>query len=73
MMPKKPKACSSNEILKILGIYLTMRCNDSKRSNDMMCMEPNGLVPSYKWHCAFTSVACSLCTHIIVGEMLTSM
>ena len=26
---------------KILGIDLTMRCIDSKRSNDMICMEPN--------------------------------
>ena len=41
MMPKKPKACSSIEISKISGIDLTMRCNDSKRSNDMMYMEPN--------------------------------
>ena len=40
MMPKKPKACSSIEISKILGIDLTMRCIDSKRSNDMMYMEP---------------------------------
>ena len=41
MIPKKPKACSSIEISKILGIDLTMRCNDSKRSNDMMYMESN--------------------------------
>ena len=41
MMPKKPKACSLIEISKISGIDLTMRCTDSKRSNDMMYMEPN--------------------------------
>ena len=41
MMPKKPKACSSNEISKISGIDLTMRCINSKRSNDMMSMQPN--------------------------------
>ena len=47
MMPKKPKACSSIEISKISGIDLTMRCNDSKRSNDMMYMEPNEKLQSY--------------------------
>ena len=41
MMSEKPNACSSIEISKILGIDLTMRCIDSKRSNDMMYMEPN--------------------------------
>ena len=47
MMPKKPKACSSIEISKISGIDLTMRCNDSKRSNDMMYMEPNEKLQSF--------------------------
>ena len=41
MMPKKPKANSSIEISKISGIDLTMRCINSKRSNDMIYMEPN--------------------------------
>ena len=45
-MPKKPKA-SSIEISKISGIDLTMRCIDSKRSNDMMYMEPNEKLQSY--------------------------
>ena len=27
------------------------------------------LVSLYLWLCAFTSIACSLCTHIIVGEI----
>ena len=43
-MPKKPKAFPSIKISKILGIDLTMRCNDSKRSNDMMYMEPNEML-----------------------------
>ena len=47
MMPKKPKACTSIEISKILGIDLTMRCIDSKRSNDMMYMEPNEKLHSF--------------------------
>ena len=47
MMPKKPKAYSSIEISKILDIDLTIRCNDSKRSNDMMYMEPNEKLLSY--------------------------
>ena len=41
MMPKKPKACSSIEMSKILGINFIMRCYDSKRSNVMKNMEPN--------------------------------
>ena len=40
-MPKKQKACSSNEISKISGIDLTMRYFDSKRSNFMMNMKLN--------------------------------
>ena len=39
-MPKKPKT-HQIEISKISGFDLTMRCIDSKRSNDMMYMEPN--------------------------------
>ena len=35
------------EILKISGIDLTMRCFDSKRSNDMMYIEPNEKLQSY--------------------------
>ena len=41
MLPKKQKACPSIEMSKILGINLTMRCYDSKRSNVMKNMEPN--------------------------------
>ena len=40
-MPKEPKANSSNWNIKISGIDLTMICFDSKRSNDMIYMEPN--------------------------------
>ena len=47
MMSKKPKASSSTEISKISGIDLTMRCIDSKRSNDMMYMEPNEKLQNY--------------------------
>ena len=47
MMPKKPMACPSIEILKILGINLTMRYYDSKRSNVMKYMEPNEKLQSY--------------------------
>ena len=47
MIPKKPKACSSNEISKISGFNLTMRCFDSKRSNVMMNMKPNEKLQSY--------------------------
>ena len=31
-----------------------------------------GLVPSYLWHSAFTSLACFVCTYIFVGEILKS-
>ena len=31
------------------------------------------LIPLYKWLCASMSIACFLCTHIIVGEILKSM
>ena len=47
MMSKKPKASSSIEISKISGIDLTMRFIDSKRSNDIMYMEPNEKIQSY--------------------------
>ena len=47
MMPKKSKANSSIEISKISSIDLTMRCIDSKRSNDMMYMEPNEKLQGY--------------------------
>ena len=47
MMPKKPKANSSIEISKISGIDLTMRCIESKRSNDMLYMEPNEKLQSF--------------------------
>ena len=46
-MPKKPKANSSIEVSKISGIDFTMRCIDSKRSNDFMYMEPNEKLQSY--------------------------
>ena len=46
-IPKKPKACPSIEMSKILGINLTMRCYDSKRSNVMKNMEPNEKLQSY--------------------------
>ena len=32
-----------------------------------------GLVPSYSWHSAFTSLACFVCTYIFVGEILKTM
>ena len=35
------------EISKISGIDLTIICNDSKRSNDMMYIEPNEKLQSY--------------------------
>ena len=47
MMPKEPKAYSSIEISKISNIDLKMRCNDSKRSNDMMYMELNEKLQSF--------------------------
>ena len=47
MLPKKPKACPSIEISKILGINLTMRRYDSKRSNVMKNMKPNEKFQSY--------------------------
>ena len=47
MMPKKPKACPSIEIIKILGINLTTRRYDSKRSNVMKNMKPNEKFQSY--------------------------
>ena len=31
-----------------------------------------GLVPSYSWHSAFTSLACFVCTYIFMGEILKS-
>ena len=48
MMPKKPKSNTSIKISKISGIDLTMRCFDSKSSNDMMYMEPNEKFQSYQ-------------------------
>ena len=47
MLPKKPKAYPSIEMSKILGINLTMRCYDSKRSNVMKNLEPNEKLQSY--------------------------
>ena len=47
MMPKKSKACSLIEMSKISGIDLTMRCIDSKKSNDMLNMEPNEKLQRY--------------------------
>ena len=45
--PKSQKLTHQIEISKISGIDLTMRCNDSKRSNDMMYMEPSEKLQSY--------------------------
>ena len=39
--PKNQRLTHQSEILKVSGINLTMRCIDSKRSNDMLNMEPN--------------------------------
>ena len=39
--PKSQRLTHQIKISKISGINLTMRCIDSKRSNDMMYMEPN--------------------------------
>ena len=64
MMPKKPKACSSIEISKISDIDLTMRCSDSKRSNDMMFMEPNEKLQSFVIKLCGRS-----CMHISIIEM----
>ena len=47
MMPKSQRLTHQIEILKISGIDLKIRCNDSKRSNDMMYMEPNEKLQSY--------------------------
>ena len=44
--PKSQRLTYQIEISKILGIDLTMRCIDSKRSNDMY-MEPNEKFQSY--------------------------
>ena len=38
--PKSQRLTPQSEISKLLGINLTMRCVDSKRSNDMPKMEP---------------------------------
>ena len=46
-MIKGQEFCSSIEISKISDIDLSMRCIDSKRSNDMMFMEPNEKFQSY--------------------------
>ena len=45
--PKSQKLSHQIEISKISGIDLTMRCIDSKRSNDIMYMEPNEKLQSY--------------------------
>ena len=45
--PKSQRLAHQIEILKILGIDFKMRCNDSKRSNDMMYMEPNEKLQSF--------------------------
>ena len=47
MMPKSQRLTHQIEILKISGIDLKIRCNDSKRSNDMMYMEPNEKLQGY--------------------------
>ena len=47
MMSKKPRLTHQSEISKISGIDLTMRCIDSKRSNDMLIIEPNEKLQRY--------------------------
>ena len=47
MLPKKQKACPLIEMSEISGIYLTMRCYDSKNSNVMKNIEPNAKFQSY--------------------------
>ena len=45
--PKSQRLTHQIEISKISSIDLTMRCIDSKRSNDMMYMEPNEKLQGY--------------------------
>ena len=45
--PKSQRLAHQIEIFKISGIDLIMRCNDSKRSNVMMYMEPNKKLQSF--------------------------
>ena len=45
--PKSQRLTHQSEISKILGIDHTMRCVDSKRSNDMSNMEPNEKFKKY--------------------------
>ena len=45
--PKSQRLTHQIEISKISSIDLTMRCIDSKRSNDMMYMEANEKVQGY--------------------------
>ena len=44
---KSQRVTKQSEIFKISGINLTMRCVDSKRSNDMSNMEPNEKLQRY--------------------------
>ena len=50
---KAKRLSHQSEISKISGIDLTMRCVDSKRSNDMLNVEPNEklqrIVLKYMW------------------------
>ena len=59
MMPKKPKAYSSNWNIKISGIDLKMRCNDSKCSNVINCKE-------VKWKIS------KICNHSLMGGHICS-
>ena len=52
--PKNQRLTHQSEISKISGIDLTMRCVDSKRSNDMLFMESNEKLQRY-------------CTQVYVG------
>ena len=45
--PKSKRLTHQNEISKISGIDLNMRCVDSNRSNVMSNMEPNEKLQSY--------------------------
>ena len=45
--PKSQRLVHQIKISKISGIDLKMRCIDSKRSSDMLCMKPNEKFQKY--------------------------
>ena len=59
---KNPKPHKKRKIEKSLIVYVRAH---------ITC--EFGLVPSYKWHSAFTSLACDVYTYIFVEEILKSM